>query len=316
MRAKAQIGFTLVEMSIVLVIIGLIVGGVLVGRDLIDAATIRAQIAQIEKFQAAVNTFRSKYGYLPGDIPDPKATQYGFVVRGAAEGQGDGSGIIEGSAFWSGGTNPCSYCPFTIGAGEAALFWSDLATANLVNGGFSGAGAVSLSSDISGLTIRQYAPEAKMGRGNYIYVWSGGWGANNSMPDGKNYFGLSRIDQINSGDGMANTSQGLTVAEAYNIDTKLDDGMPQFGRIMAIYPNDYLGGAVWAAQCDWESSQQCDGDNDNSSNGGPVTDIGNSGNGFGITNPCYDNSSGVPERYAINHNKGADISCALSFQFQ
>ena len=74
-------GFTLVELSIVLVIIGLIIGGVLVGRDLITAATVRAQIAQIEKYQTAVNTFRGKYGYLPGDIPDPAVTQFGGAGR-------------------------------------------------------------------------------------------------------------------------------------------------------------------------------------------------------------------------------------------
>ena len=51
-------GFTLIEMSIVLVIIGLIIGGVLLGRDLISAAAVRAQIAQIEKYNAAVNTLR------------------------------------------------------------------------------------------------------------------------------------------------------------------------------------------------------------------------------------------------------------------
>ena len=46
-------GFTLIELSIVLVIIGLIVGGILVGQDLINAAAIRAQIAQVEKYQTA-----------------------------------------------------------------------------------------------------------------------------------------------------------------------------------------------------------------------------------------------------------------------
>ena len=55
-------GFTLIELSILLVIVGLIVGGVLVGRDLIPAAGIRAQISQIEKYQSAVNAFRREYG--------------------------------------------------------------------------------------------------------------------------------------------------------------------------------------------------------------------------------------------------------------
>jgi prepilin-type N-terminal cleavage/methylation domain-containing protein len=76
-------GFTLIELSIVLVIIGLIVGGVLVGQNLIAAAAVRAQISQIEKYQTAANAFRGKYGYLPGDIPNPYATQFGFQSRGS-----------------------------------------------------------------------------------------------------------------------------------------------------------------------------------------------------------------------------------------
>lgn len=74
-------GFTLVELSIVLVIIGLVAGGVLVGRDLIAAATIRSTISQIEKYKTAVNTFRGKYGYLPGDIPADQAAQTGLAAR-------------------------------------------------------------------------------------------------------------------------------------------------------------------------------------------------------------------------------------------
>ena len=61
-KSHKSAGFTLIELSIVLVIIGLIIGGVLVGRDLIAAAQVRAQISQIEKYQTAVNTFRGKYG--------------------------------------------------------------------------------------------------------------------------------------------------------------------------------------------------------------------------------------------------------------
>jgi prepilin-type N-terminal cleavage/methylation domain-containing protein len=52
-------GFTLIELSIVLVVIGLLVGGVLVGQELIKA--------QIEKLNTAANTFRDKYNCIPGD---------------------------------------------------------------------------------------------------------------------------------------------------------------------------------------------------------------------------------------------------------
>ena len=76
----SQQGFTLIELSIVLVIIGLIVGGVLVGRDMIQAATIRAQVAQIEKYNAAVNTFRLKYNGLPGDMLPAVAATFGMFT--------------------------------------------------------------------------------------------------------------------------------------------------------------------------------------------------------------------------------------------
>lgn len=65
---KRTSGFTLIELSIVLVIIGLVIGGILVGQDLIKAAELRATISQKEKFDSAVNTFRNKFGGKPGDL--------------------------------------------------------------------------------------------------------------------------------------------------------------------------------------------------------------------------------------------------------
>lgn len=55
-KAVLSAGFTLVELSIVLVIIGLVVDGVLVGQDLFCAAAVRATISQIEKYNTAANT--------------------------------------------------------------------------------------------------------------------------------------------------------------------------------------------------------------------------------------------------------------------
>src|ERR1700727_1841102 len=108
-------GFTLIELSIVLVIIGLIVGGILVGQSLIAAAGIRATISQIEKYNTAANTFREKYGYLPGDIPATPAAQFGFIARGTGRGEGDGNGIIEDGANGLAG-----------GGAEQLVFWVDL----------------------------------------------------------------------------------------------------------------------------------------------------------------------------------------------
>lgn len=67
-------GFTLIEISITLIIIGLIIGGLLIGRDLIAAANLRRFVSNIEQYNTAINTFKNKYNCLPGDCA--KATQF------------------------------------------------------------------------------------------------------------------------------------------------------------------------------------------------------------------------------------------------
>ena len=89
-------GFTLVELSIVLVIIGLIAGGVLVGRDLIEAAAIRQQITQVERFKTAVQTFRTKYNGLPGDLESHRCHRLRLYSRAAAV-----PDMVMATAFWN-----------------------------------------------------------------------------------------------------------------------------------------------------------------------------------------------------------------------
>ena len=81
-------GFTLVEIAIVLVIIGLLLGGVLKGQALIDSAKVKSIIQQATALQAAVNSYQDRFRALPGD--DILATTH---VPGAA-GNGNGDGQI------------------------------------------------------------------------------------------------------------------------------------------------------------------------------------------------------------------------------
>jgi prepilin-type N-terminal cleavage/methylation domain-containing protein len=66
---KSQ-GFSLVELSIVLVIVGLLTGGILMGQSLIRNAEIQSVIKELGKYSDAVVAFRDQYDALPGDLPD------------------------------------------------------------------------------------------------------------------------------------------------------------------------------------------------------------------------------------------------------
>jgi prepilin-type N-terminal cleavage/methylation domain-containing protein len=84
---QRQQGFTLVEIAIVLVIIGLLLGGVLKGQGLIDSAKVKNIIQQSNSLSAAVNAYQDKFRALPGD--DVLATTHvaGATVNGNGDGQ-------------------------------------------------------------------------------------------------------------------------------------------------------------------------------------------------------------------------------------
>lgn len=73
MRAKK--GFTLVELAIVLVVIGLILGMAIKGKDLIDSAKYKTDLTKIDKISSAVSVYYSKFSRLPGD-----ANGVGYIV--------------------------------------------------------------------------------------------------------------------------------------------------------------------------------------------------------------------------------------------
>jgi prepilin-type N-terminal cleavage/methylation domain-containing protein len=290
-----QHGFTLIELSIVLVIIGLIVGGVLVGQDLIRAAAVRAQISQIEKYQTAANTFYGKYGALPGDMNAATATQFGFAARGQYAGEGDGNGVIEGVYADCAGCNAGDFQT----AGETVMFWVDLASANLIDGGFNEASSTTPpASNPTGSAIDNWLPEAKIGGGNYVYVWSG---AQFTGTIGVNYFGISVVTVLPN-NATGTSVPGLTVAQAYAIDNKIDDGYPETGNVLTYYmganndnPQSTWSNPMWSPPMPaWE---------------GQITPSATT---------CYDNASGTLayQQYSISQNGGAGVNCALSFRFQ
>ena len=109
---RKQAGFTLVEIAIVLVIIGLLLGGILKGQEMITQAKIKNVIADMSGVSAAMYGYQDRYRALPGD--DVKADRW------TGANKGDGNGVIVGK--------------WTEAAKEGIRFWDHLRRAGFVSG--------------------------------------------------------------------------------------------------------------------------------------------------------------------------------------
>lgn len=217
-RASPHNGFTLIELSIVLVIIGLIVGGILAGRELIAQAQVRKDIALIQSIITAVHTFKLKYNQLPGDMTDPQAV---FNVPYAGYGNGDGSvgtlePVTDGPGLGCKSLHVLSYTP-PYNTGETILAFDQLARANL------------FPMNLYDVTDWTLAVQPGVGYPKSFAYPSAGivitacegqnylvWGAQNQFP-GMQYVAFNRF---------------LPTTIPSDIDRKLDDGKPNSGKIL------------------------------------------------------------------------------------
>ena len=231
MSRSAQRGFTLLEMGIVIVVIGLITGGILVGQDLIRTAEVQSIVTSMQKYQAATGRFQSQFASLPGDMPDASSHW-----AGAAD--GDGDSFIDNDFSLLG----------PISTPEAYQFWLHLNLAGEIAEPMTGSKYVGTDTITAGLN----APTSKIGGS----VLMPGYDANTAFvnvpavaPD--NFF-------IFSGDTTANLgfpAPILTPGEAMMIDTKIDNGTSNTGSVVG-YPDDgtCITGAVYMAA---DTRRQC-----------------------------------------------------------
>lgn len=220
---NSRSGLALVELAIVLVVVGLVIGGVLIGQSIVRAGQLRAISSEYQLYAGAVQNFRTKYTAIPGDM------------RNATSFWGDNSTACSDAAITNGDPGTCNgdgdatieAASAADATGEMFQFWNQLSSAGLIGGYFSGtAGAGSTTHCVLGTNC----PKAKM--------QGGGWGAYYVA----NYAGSADIYALDYGNYLFFGGQStdnlptgslLTPQEAYDIDTKLDDGRPGTGLVIA-----------------------------------------------------------------------------------
>jgi prepilin-type N-terminal cleavage/methylation domain-containing protein len=189
--SKLQRGFTLVEIAIVLVIIGLLLGGILKGQEMITQAKIKNALADFSGISAAFYGYQDRYRALPGD--DLNAS-----TRWSGAFSGNGNGVVAGAY------NDSTCGTLSSSSPESCLWWDDLRRSGFV----SGSGGLQPFNAFSGL----------------IGVQTGDGAASPGMT-------LDTTAGSNGFAGLIVCSANIPDKVAISIDTQMDDGKIATGTV-------------------------------------------------------------------------------------
>ncbi len=218
-QMQTKQGFTLIELSIVLVIIGLIIGGVFAGQSMIYNAKINSVISEADKYKTALLTFKMKYSKYPGDLPNA-SSYWPDCDPTPSKCNGNGNDRIEMINAWA---------PPKM---ESLRAWQQLGAAGMINGTYTGSGG-------RGYPNYQYAevgvnlPPSEVETGAFALGYSSQYMHKkrniNYLQFGSLYGTFYSID---NGGGILNPR------ESFAIDNKIDDGSADSGNFMAFNKRD------------------------------------------------------------------------------
>lgn len=224
MPSKQHHAFSLVELSIVLVILGLLVGGVLAGQSLIRASELRAVSTETQKIVTAMHTFRDRYFMMPGDFnraedvwgTDPDGCPVHTTRTSKRQTcNGNGSGTLASAT----------------GQSEMFRAWQHLANAGLLEGSYTG---ITGAGGTGHALIGDNVPRSKLNQSGYSFQASGFQGVTSSSSRFASDYGPASMILGKEDGTNALYARAIRGDEAWNIDTKMDDGRPAFGKIMGF----------------------------------------------------------------------------------
>lgn len=205
---RMQKGFTLVEIAIVLVIIGLLLGGILKGQEMITQAKIKNVVADFSGVSAAYYGYQDRYRAIPGDDAGATARWAAAALPAAPASGAYGNGVVSGG-----------YATATANE-ESRLFWAHLRSAGFV----AGTGQQQPFNAVTGILGVQSGDAVAAGVGPTLL--------SAALPAGNGFVGLIIC------------SAGLPDKIAIAVDTQMDDGVGNTGTVRALLqtqPNPPIG---------------------------------------------------------------------------
>jgi len=205
---RTQAGFTLIELAIVLVIIGLLLGGVLKGQELINSAKVKNMANDFRNIQVYVYSYQDKFKALPGD--DKAAIQHVTATK-----NGDGDGVIEGA--WNANATADT---------ESFNFWQHIRLAGLATGSTVTTDATYLPTNAEGgpIGIQSASTKSISGlKGSYVVCSGGVLGKfakelDTAMDDGNTATGIMMTAKAEDVNGTTAATAVTNVATTPSLD--------------------------------------------------------------------------------------------------
>lgn len=204
-------GFTLVELSLVILIIGIISGTVIVSTSLIKSSKLKTLISEGREYHQAYDLFKERFNHIPGDFPDG-AKYWGNDCEGATSGDdlcsGGGNYDIEHGVEEDGNIFE------DLVSTESIVAWKHLVKAELISGSYTGLASTQAACGgaYQCVTVGENVPAAKYDSDVGFYFITSSNGIETGLFAGKNN---------HSG---WNSTPFLLPKDAYSLDVKIDDG--------------------------------------------------------------------------------------------